>query len=177
MTLIVENGTGMSTAESYISVADATSYHSDRGNINWGLLTVQQQEQALRRATDHMLGEYRNRWNGSRVTSTQYLDWPRLGVIKKDSQGANGVYGMFVVPQSIVPVEVKNACAELAIRAAAGPLREDLTQAIVREKIGPLDTTYDKATSEQTRYSDVDAMLRVLLRGGGNSSMVKLIRT
>ncbi len=35
MSLIVEDGTGLSTAESYISVADATTYHTDRGNATW----------------------------------------------------------------------------------------------------------------------------------------------
>ena len=35
MSLIVEDGTGLSTAESFISVADATTFHTDRGNSAW----------------------------------------------------------------------------------------------------------------------------------------------
>ena len=35
MALEVEDGTGKSTAESYISVADATTYHTARGNSTW----------------------------------------------------------------------------------------------------------------------------------------------
>ena len=176
MSLIVETGTGDSTAESYASVADASLYHSNRGNDTWLLLTVTQQEQALRRATDHMLGEYRNRWNGYRVKSTQALDWPRSAVVMQDGQGVSNGYGTFVVPWNIIPVEVKNACAELALRAAAGPLREDQTKNINREKIGPIDITYDKDSSENVRYIEVDAMLKVYLRAGGNNSLVKLVR-
>lgn len=35
MALIVEDGTGLSTAESFISVADAVTYHTNRGNTSW----------------------------------------------------------------------------------------------------------------------------------------------
>jgi len=35
MALVTEDGTGLSTAESYISVADATTYHTARGNSTW----------------------------------------------------------------------------------------------------------------------------------------------
>ena len=35
MSLIVEDGTGLATAEAYISVADATTYHAARGNSTW----------------------------------------------------------------------------------------------------------------------------------------------
>jgi len=35
MSLIVEDGTGKSTSESYISVADASTYHAARGNTLW----------------------------------------------------------------------------------------------------------------------------------------------
>ena len=35
MSLVTEDGTGLPTAESYISVADATTYHTARGNAVW----------------------------------------------------------------------------------------------------------------------------------------------
>ncbi len=35
MSLITEDGTGLSTAESFISVADAVTYHTARGNSSW----------------------------------------------------------------------------------------------------------------------------------------------
>ena len=35
MALIVEDGTGLANAESYVSVADATTYHTNYGNTAW----------------------------------------------------------------------------------------------------------------------------------------------
>ena len=52
MSLVVEDGTGKADAESYISVADADTYHSNRGNTDWAALTTTEKEQLLRGATD-----------------------------------------------------------------------------------------------------------------------------
>ena len=53
MTLVIEDGTGKSNAESYISVADADTYHSNRGNTDWAALTTAEKERLLRIATDY----------------------------------------------------------------------------------------------------------------------------
>jgi hypothetical protein len=37
MALIVEDGTGLANAESYVSVADATTYHANIGNTAWAV--------------------------------------------------------------------------------------------------------------------------------------------
>ena len=74
MALVVEDGTGLSTAESYISVADADTYHSDRGNALWtGTDAVK--EEALRQATEYLDATYD--WKGSISLTTQALNWPR----------------------------------------------------------------------------------------------------
>ena len=66
MSLIVEDGTGKSNAESYISVADADTYHSNRDNTDWAALTTAEKERLLRIATDYMVAVYRLRWDGYR---------------------------------------------------------------------------------------------------------------
>ena len=78
--LIVEDGTAKPDAESYISAADASTYHAARGNTDWAALTTLAKERALRRATDYMLQVYSLQWAGVRHTTTQALDWPRDGV-------------------------------------------------------------------------------------------------
>ena len=35
MALIVEDGSGVAGADSYLSVADADGHHADRGNAGW----------------------------------------------------------------------------------------------------------------------------------------------
>ena len=71
---------GGASAESYASVLEADTYHSNRGNIAWTALATPAKEQALRKATDYLTQIYRERWKGYRVDNTQALDWPRLNV-------------------------------------------------------------------------------------------------
>lgn len=170
MALIVEDGTGKADAESYISVADASAYHSSRGNGTWLTLLPSDaaKEAALRKATDYMLGQYRARWKGYRVGSTQALDWPRTDVSLDDGP----MYNMVAV--DVVPTAVKNACAELALRAGSGALAEDLGQGVLSETVGPISTTYDKGSPEGTRYQAVDGMLMPYLNGSSNNA--KLVR-
>ena len=182
MSLIAEDGTGRADAESYVSVAEAFTYHSNRGCDIWVSLTQAQQEQALRRATDYMLGEYRLRWLGRRVLITQALDWPRVGVVLEDfggSQGRKGMgsYGLFQVPFTIVPVEVKNAACELALRASAGILADDLQRRTDQETVGPITVRYNQAAPQRVKYPAIDMILRVYLLGGGNASSLSLLRT
>ena len=46
--MIVENGTGLTDSNSYVSVVFADDYFSARGVSGWDALTVQQKEQALK---------------------------------------------------------------------------------------------------------------------------------
>jgi hypothetical protein len=73
-----------------------------------------------------------------------------------------------------VPSIVANACADMALKAAAGDLNADLTRGVVREKVGPLETEYDRASPQSTRYRAVDMMLAHLLSGG--SANARLVR-
>jgi hypothetical protein len=241
MALIVEDGTGKATAESYCTVAEATTYHTNRGNSSWndvielmtldvapsgagwaigdtitgatsaktcviverlttltyhvknrsggytlgeilsnGTATADQgaanptfaatdaiREQWLRKATEFMIQAYTSRWQGLRVYPlVQALDWPRQGVI---------VDGVSVLT-TIVPEVIKRATAELALKAAAGALYEDLTQGVTSETVGAISVTYDKTSNRKTKYTAVEAMLQPYLKSGGNVSM-GLVRT
>ena len=163
MSLICEDGSGKSDSESYISVADASSYHTARGNTAWAALATDAlREAALRRATDYMRQAYRSRWQGYKVNEDQALDWPRYGV---EVEG-------YAVDSDIVPTEVKNACAELALRASAAELNPDLTQGVLSEQVGSIQVTYDKASPQFTRYRAIDAVISpYLLANGGGCSM------
>ena len=164
MALEVEDGTGKANAESYCAVADATTYHANRGNAAWAAVADDAtREQLLRKATEYMTQEYRLRWAGSRVDTTQRLDWPRYDVPIKD---APAVYGSFpaVYPFDTVPEEVANACAELALKAIDGPLAPDLTPPVTREKVGPIEVEYAQGTRQTTTYQAVDNLLAPFLK-------------
>jgi hypothetical protein len=170
MALIVENGTNVAGAESYISVAEADSYHESRGNTDWD--SVDDKEAALRKATDYMLSKYRHRWAGFRKTMTQTLDWPRQVVPVKDSSNVWSYISYY--DNSIVPLEVKYACAILALKVVTAELLPDQTQVVLSETVGPITTVYDKNSPQATRYLEIDGMLRPYLKGNGKS--VNMIR-
>lgn len=173
MSLIVEDGSGKSNSESYISVADADAYHSNRGNATWATLTTTVKEQLLRKSTDYMVAVYRLRWDGYRYVDTQALDWPRLYVPVRDICTVNS-YQIYVDP-NIVPVQVKNACAEFALKANSEDLLVDQTQVVTREKVGPIEVEYDKFSPQYKRYLQIENALSIYFASSANQ--VKLMRT
>lgn len=138
--LIVETGAGVPGAESYLSTADADAYLSARGHAAWPDLAQDAKEAALRRATDYMEAAYGPLWLFKRATEVQALSWPRVG-------------------WAGVPAPVRHACAELALRAASGPLLPDEGPAVKSERVGPLLVAYQDGARQGVRFVAVDKML------------------
>jgi hypothetical protein len=164
MALIVEDGTIVAGAESYITVADATAYFAARGNTAWsGLASDTLREQALRKGTDYMEATYGLRWKGDRVSELQALSWPRSGAY------ANG----FLIDSDAVPLPVRFACAELAVRASTADLLSDPGAQVKSETVGPISVTYQDGARQQTRYEAIDRMLAPYLSGNGQVAVVR----
>jgi hypothetical protein len=161
--LITETGAALADAESYCTVAYADQYHEQRANTGWSGLETPQKEAYLRRATEYMLGVYRQRWKGTRETATQALDWPRVDV----------EIDTYSVPAGSVPVEVRKACAILALKAIKGELDPDPTQAVKRKKVDVLETEYFEPTSTR-RHKVVEDLLEPFL--GSNGLTIRLVR-
>lgn len=159
MALIVENGTGLATAESYCSVADADARHAAFGNTAW-TGTDAAKEAALRRATAFMEQRYRTVWKGTKLFRAQALSWPRYGAV---------VDGWDVLSTE-VPTDIRNACADLAVKALTTELNADQTRAVIREKVGPLETEYSEYSPQGTRFVSIDDALAPYLIGGGGST-------
>jgi hypothetical protein len=180
--LIVEDGTGLVDAESYIAVADATTYHANRGNAAWAALASDAvREQLLRKATDYMVQVYRLRWKGWRVTTTQALDWPRSEVERADyaalqTNGYTTISGDYYYPADEVPREVTWACAELALKANDGDLAADIEQLIKREKVGPIEVEYADYSRAEKVFRAIDLLLAPFLNGM-SGTFRKVIRT
>lgn len=155
--LAVEDGTGISDADSYVSVAYADTYHAHYGNAAWYLLAGEEKEQLLRRATRHMSEVYRGRWRGSRLSNSQALCWPRQNVVVDDM----GI--PFVVDYHTIPSDVKAACCLLALRASSAELNPDLEPQAISESIGRLSVTYAQGANQQVRFKQVDDLLKPYL--------------
>ena len=160
--LTIETGTGNPLATSYVTVAEATSYLTARGlDANWLDLTPTEQEQKLLRAMDYMAQAYRTRWRGWRSTTNQALDWPRQGVQLFDLPVAA------VIQYNTMPVEVKNAQIELALRALTVELAPDEQRGVLAESVTGVSVTYDPRSPQAVKFRAVDMMLRHLLASSG----------
>lgn len=164
MALVVEDGTGLSNTNAFVSVADADARHSLLGNSAWTGDNAAK-ESAIARATAYMEQAYRSRWQGFRHNHDQALSWPRNSVVIDE---------FVVVESNVVPADIANACADLALRALNDDLNADLTRGVVRKKVGPLETEYDRNSPQSKRYRAVDMALAPYLKG--SSAMATLVR-
>jgi len=132
MSLIVETGSGSSTAESYVSVTEADTYHSNFGNTDWsGADSVK--EPHLRKATRAIDRLFHSVWKGYRVSKEQALDFPRYAV---EIDG-------FVQDSDVIPTILKEATYEAALLSIQGTdilsdLDSDAPVEAEMVKIGPI---------------------------------------
>lgn len=142
MALIVETGTGSSTAESVNTIAEIEAYALARGlsfAITGGT-NVADAEAAARRAQVWLNGQYRTRLTGRKLNGRdQAQEWPRVNAYDQQCPPD-------YLANDEIPVEWKHAHAEAAIRekAAPGALSPDVTlaAAVKREKVGELEVEY-----------------------------------
>ncbi len=106
MAFVVEDGTGISDATSYVAVEYADSYFADRLNTLWtGADAVKQS--ALIAATDYIEIRFGPQFPGSPKIPTQALSFPR-----------SVSYGF----QSALPEPLLRAVCEYALRSLSGHL-------------------------------------------------------
>lgn len=160
MAFIVEDGTGLTNATSYVSVSDAIAYFADSGNQAWvGKEGDPLLEQALVRATRYIDNEYRGRWLGVKASSAQALAWPRTQVIDGDGYTVTGL------PVAVIAATCEAADVE---RATPGALSAPLDRggAIKREKAGPVEVEYMDTAARRTVYSAINGLLCGLIVSG-----------
>ena len=163
MAIVVEDGTGLSTANAYVSVADFLAYHVAMNNTGAASLTTAEIEAAIRYATIWMDGRYA--WRGDIVDDDQALNLPTEN--GKDDQGRD-IEGL--------PLRVANACAELSYMHTGAPLNATLEPRVIEEEIaGAIMVKYsDRNTNEGTRYPSIDQMLKGLYNSGGVQSIASM---
>lgn len=132
ITIVVEDGTGVANANSYVSVEDAREYAANRGTE----LPSDDDELAamLIRASDYLEAQA-CRFQGRRTSSAQALEWPRTGV----------VIHCDAVPPNVIPKSLIAAQVQLAMAINAGfDLQPNISPQdyVTREKVGPIETEY-----------------------------------
>lgn len=150
---VVEDGTIVAGANSYVDLAEANAYYTQHLYPNgWATATDAQKQASLVMAT-RML----NRsvvWKGAPINHYQPLQWPRQGVIIHYmlDLSANPILGYenttypsyIIVEPNIVPQAVKDAVCEYARYLLASDRDVDKDQAYIKsEQVGPMKVEYD----------------------------------
>lgn len=152
-TIIVEDGSLISGANSYISVANFQTYASDRG------ITITGTEEDLLIQAMDVLNGYN--YLGYRYTEDQALPWPRGGVVKHEIY----YYDTNEIPQILIDAQCEIA---LAIDAGYNPLAV-ITRDKKKVKAGSVEVEYMDGTVSNPVSPKIMNKLSPLLAGGGSS--------
>jgi hypothetical protein len=150
----------------YLSVADADTYWSNRSNTTWSSATTAQKEAALLEATQYIDGAYS--FIGTQITANA-LAFPRYGAFIVRGNLAGISYD-----SATIPPQITTACAELALEALGGRLApsQERGGAIKREKVDSLEVEYQDGAPSNKTYDFVDMLLAPLLSHGRNTVLL-----
>ena len=150
-TIIVENGTVVAGANSYVSEAGLLDYAASRGVTLTGATDV-----LIIKAMDYIESLS---FIGDKHREAQPLQWPR-----------DEVYiDRYYIERETIPKELKNGVytAALAIDAELDPLRI-VGRATKREKVDVIEVEYMDSAASETIVRTISAALYKILRPGGH---------
>lgn len=165
MTIIVEDGTIVADANSYVTVAELDTFASLRGVT---LPTLEADKEVLLIQGTDYTETFWDRYQGTIVDETQSLQFPRNGVY------VNG----FLVASNAIPQSLKNAQMQAAIESISTTLSPSTGQNIKKEKVDVIEVEYQDGDGSlyAPTFPSVDKYLDKLLNNGGNFLLVNPIR-
>lgn len=164
MAFTVEDGTGKSDANSYVSVANADAYFTEQGTpTEWAAASNTEKENALVTATRYI--EARYRWvTGEIKSTTQALGWPRLDAEDRYDR---------TIDSSVIPQQLKDAVCEAAQKVLEGEdLLADTEARVSSEAVGDISVSYDTNHPTTKRYRLIDALLAGLASDPSSSALI-----
>jgi hypothetical protein len=158
MALIVEDGSGKSDAESYVSVSACNTYAVALG-LSFPTGDQAACEAALRRATAWIDGKFGDAFVGIRKNGRlQALAWPRAGASDADR---------WPISPDTVPIEIIHATSQAAVRELATPnsLAPDLDRGggLKSVKAGSVQIEYGANAPANQTFQAIELGLRTLL--------------
>lgn len=156
ITLVVEDGTGLANANTYISLADANTYFTNQGTQGaaWAAPDELKNEYLVNATTalDAVFGRDYISYLRASDTTVQSLLWPRENVWDRHNRR---------IPAGGIPQEVKDAQCEMALLLQSGvdlfpegdPNNNLLSESV---SIGEISQSYtlQKQASEQAQYEN-----------------------
>lgn len=149
MALIVENGTRVPGANSYVSLADFKAWADARGITYGSDATVEQQ---ILRAMDYIEGL---NFVGFKETETQSLQWPRVNV----------VIDGFGLDASTIPAELKVSVYEATKVEIDGDSKiAPVDRQVISETVDSISITYKDNSGTQRNTPALTSALRKLVQ-------------
>lgn len=166
MPLVVEDGSLVSGAVTYVTVAEARAFAAARG-VTLPVADADV-EVLLIKAMDY-LASREDSFQGQRVDPEQALAWPRKGVT---------LYGS-AFPEDAIPNSLKLAQSQLTLDALTTDLMPNGSgREIVRQKVDVIETEYAPTGSGSVlpQLNKALALLEPLLRAGSAGMFANVIR-
>lgn len=157
-TFLVEDGTGLTGATSYASVAEADAYLAQNIHVlpTWRTLPSTTKQALLAWASRYL--DQRANWYGTRTKANSGLRWPRTGVRDLDGNA---------IGSTVVPREVKAATIEMARYLIAEDRSDDRGQDALKElQVDVIKLVFDNSY----RLPEVPNEIQFILRGLGTIS-------
>ena len=150
------------STNSYVTEAEAATYFGERLYAdNWTSATEANRQKALLMACKLLDGHVV--WEGVKADEDQDLEWPRAGVADYEDDE---------IPPLVQEAQMELALVLLATDTTALPG----DQGVAEEKLGPMETVYDKTDRLQVIPDRIMSMLAGLGRLKGLASSVTRTR-
>ncbi len=170
MALIVEDGSIVENANTYIDIAYLDAYWTALGNAD--AVTSLTKEVNILQAMQYIENYYGQRYQGSKVDADQSLLWPRSGVTLEG----------FALDEDVIPERLKKAVSEATEKARLGLLPSDIQAAnmyVTRKKVGPIEIEYGGSGgavyNPNNVFQMIDWLMGPLLRYGPNE--LRIVRS
>lgn len=161
MALVIEDGTGVTGADSYATVEQLQEYADNRG-----ITVTGNPEHLLRRAMDYV---ETLSFIGTPTSRDQLLQWPRSWV----SLGGWGYMGADEIPAQLIKGQIVTA---LAIDDGRDPL-SSVGAAVKSEKVDVLEVVYQDGAPANPINVDINRAFAGLVRGGVGGNQIPVYRS
>ena len=172
MAVIVEDGTGLTNSNSYVSEDELLDYADTRG-----VTLINPTTPLLVMATDWLETKI---FIGNKGSQNQALQWPRipyspvpLGTLSYAPLYTYPIYltvDGYIITATMIPARLKKAQMEAAIQMDAGyDVNAVMEQQVQSEQVGPIRVQYQDGSTSQVYLPVAERVLRPLLaQGPGN---------
>lgn len=160
VTLIVEDGSGISDSNSYCDLDFALEYCVNHGYTSWIDMTEDEQKVYLIKGTSFVDNFYE--WKGYKRTSVQSLEFPRNGLIDNNKTEILGI------PNNLKKAVIEAGFINYSSEVDNLFVSRDENGAIKRQKVDELEVEYfgeSEATETEAEYKTTYQVLNKLLKG------------